>query len=97
MKQSKKLWIAIGIAIMLCVTIGLTACGEKTQEHNLIFHEAKNASCTEDGNTAYWSCQRPSPSDSRLDRTEDSYAEKERTRAISQLEQDGIGMDEHWL
>lgn len=56
MNQSKKLWIAIGIAIMLCVTIGLTACGKKTQEHNLIFHEAKKASCTEDGNTAYWSC-----------------------------------------
>lgn len=52
---------------LLCM-VGLAGCGEnednppntggneQTQEHTLVAHAAKDATCTEEGNTAYWEC-----------------------------------------
>ena len=52
---------------LLCM-VGLAGCGEnednppntggneQTQEHTLVAHASKAATCTETGNTAYWEC-----------------------------------------
>ena len=60
--------LIMATAMGLSCMVGLAGCGEnednppntdgneQTQEHTLVEHAAKAATCTETGNTAYWEC-----------------------------------------
>lgn len=50
----KKILIPIVLALMICASFFLTGCLE--EEHTLQYHAAKEATCTEEGNTEYWEC-----------------------------------------
>ncbi len=54
--------------LLACVSLALAAAafagckeekpaGETAHTHELIYHEAKEATCTQDGNTEYWQCE----------------------------------------
>ena len=45
--------LAAAFALFVLALTALAACGHT---HSLTFHEEREAACTEDGNTAYWSC-----------------------------------------
>ena len=45
--------LAAAFALLVLALTALAACGHT---HSLTFHEEREAACTEDGNTAYWSC-----------------------------------------
>ena len=63
MKRKYLFCIFIMIAAIFCA-IGLAACdsnnpkGDENSEHEhvLVYHEAKEPTCTEGGNTKYWTC-----------------------------------------
>lgn len=65
MKRKYLICIFIMIAAIFCA-IGLAACdsnnpkGDKNSEHEhvLVYHEANEPTCTEDGNIEYWTCSK---------------------------------------
>ena len=50
----KKLMMLFTVLALLCGTLAMTACTE--EEHKLVHHEAKEATCSATGNTEYWEC-----------------------------------------
>ena len=62
--KRKLLPVLLGILMIACFSVGLAACnnndrendGSAGHEHTLVYHEANEPTCTEDGNIEYWTC-----------------------------------------
>ena len=55
MKKRFLIGFLVLFAIM-AMCVGLVGCRGDSQEHTLTRHEAKEATCTEEGNIEYWEC-----------------------------------------
>ena len=61
MKITRKIAFGVLVALLLvCTALTLVACKTETTDgghvHQLVKHEAVEATCTEDGSVEYWSC-----------------------------------------
>ena len=55
MMKRKLLVIVMAVVMVFSCAIGFAAC--ETHTHNMTHHPAEAATCTEDGNVEYWSCE----------------------------------------
>lgn len=55
-KLGKALTAVIFVLMLALIAVGLVACNKTTHEHEYIEVEAKQATCTEDGNIFHYSC-----------------------------------------
>lgn len=53
--KRKLLVIVMAVVMVFSCAIGFAAC--ETHTHNMTHHPAEAATCTEDGNVEYWSCE----------------------------------------
>lgn len=54
--KRRKWWTALSAIVALCMAMSIAACDESADLHKTVLHEAKAATCTEQGNDAYYSC-----------------------------------------
>lgn len=52
----KKFLGLLSLVLIFCAAMTLTGCLEDEHVHTLTRHEAKEATCTEEGNSEYWEC-----------------------------------------